>query len=441
MLPQQEFILRRHAFLDAMQPDSIALIPAAQLVTRSNDTEFPFRQDSDFYYLTGFPEPDAWLILSNHQRYHSRHSALLCLDKNPLAEIWHGRRIGPEQAKIDYGMDATFARDELNDVLEDYLDGHQHVYFAQGHNALADSEVQDAMESLRSAPKQTKAAPTTMIDLRPLVHEMRLFKSAAELAVMQKAADISCAAHVRAMKFASPGCYEYQLEAELHHEFAMHGARYPAYGTIVGSGDNACILHYTENSQVCQDGDLILIDSGAEYIGYAADITRTFPVNGRFSDTQATLYQLVLDAQTVALSHLKPGNTIQQAMDACVDVITNGLIELGLLSGSLQENLEQKSWRAFFMHGLGHWLGLDVHDVGHYKVNGEDRPLQPGMVLTVEPGLYVAPDADVEEKWRGIGIRIEDNIVITETGHTNMTAAAPKHIADIEALMSSGKTA
>jgi Xaa-Pro aminopeptidase len=273
--------------------------------------------------------------------------------------------------------------------------------------------------------------------LREILHEMRLFKSANEAEIMRQAGKISSQAHCRAMQFCAPGKYEYQLEAELHHEFAMQGARYPAYGTIVGSGDNGCILHYTENQSQLVDGDLVLIDAGGELHGYAADITRTFPVSGRFSEPQSQLYNLVLAAQLKAFTLLKPGNTLKQATDLAIEVITEGLIELGLLSGSLEANIEALSYREFFMHGLSHWLGLDVHDVGHYKVDGTDRPLKAGMVITVEPGIYVSPTAQVDKKWCGIGIRIEDNLLITEQGHEVLTSAVPKTIADIELLMAS----
>lgn len=430
-----EFKSRQKSLLDKMQPNSICLVPAASLVTRSRDTEYPFRQDSYFHYLCGFPEPQAWLVLSNHQQYPIGLSVLFCLDKEPLLEIWHGRRLGPKQAKKQFGLNLAFGLEELDEKLPDLVDGHQHLYFAQGHNLEADALVFELLQELRAAPKQSKQAPSSLIDLRPLLDEMRLFKSDAEIALMRQAAVISTKAHIRAMQYAKPSKNEYHLEAEIHHEFAMHGAKNPAYGTIVGGGENACILHYTENNQPLNDGDLVLIDAGCELQGYAADITRTFPISGRFSAEQKQLYSLVLEAQEQAIEWLKPGNTIQQASDAAIKVITQGLIDLKILIGNLQENIAQQSYRQFYMHGLSHWLGLDVHDVGHYKVNGQDRQLQAGMVLTVEPGIYIAPSAAVAKKWRGIGIRIEDNILITSDGHENLTNAAPKTINEIENLM------
>jgi Xaa-Pro aminopeptidase len=441
MITQPEFASRRQQLLDSMLPNSVCVIPAAGLVTRSRDTEYPFRQDSDFWYLCGFPEPEACLLLSNSPSHQSAETVLFCLEKDPLAEIWHGRRKGPEKAIEEFGFSQAFTLEHLDEFLLEYTNGHQHIYFAQGQDAATDELVFDVLKELRAAPKQSMQAPSSIIDVRPLIHQMRLVKSAAELELMQQAANISCEAHKRAMCFAQPGTYEYQLEAEIHHAFAMAGAKYPAYGTIVGSGENACILHYTENSAQLLAGDLVLIDAGCELQGYAADITRTFPVSGTFSQPQKQLYQLVLDAQQAAFSLLKPGNTLKQATDEAIKVITQGLIELGILQGSLKDNIKQQTYRQYFMHGLSHWLGLDVHDVGDYKIDGVERPLQAGMVLTVEPGIYISPDAEVEHVWRGIGIRIEDNLVITDSGHHNLTQAAPKTIADIEALMAAAVNA
>ncbi len=427
-----ECVSRRKSLLQTMLPNSVCIISAASLATRSRDTEYPFRQDSYFKYLTEFPEPDAWLVLSNQQ---DGLSVLFCLDKDPLAEIWHGRRLGPQKAKSDYLFDHTFCLDELEEQLEALMDGHQHLYFAQGHNPHADELVFATLEALRSAPKQAKSAPCQIIDVRDILDEMRLFKSSWEMDAMRHAAQISIGAHKRAMQFCRPEINEYHLEAEIQHEFAMQGAKHPAYSSIVGGGVNACILHYTENNQSLKDGDLVLIDAGCEYQGYASDITRTFPVSGKFSRPQKQLYQLVLDAQIAAFDWIKPGNTIKQATDVAIEIITQGLLDLGLLKGTLEENLNQQAYRQFFMHGLGHWLGLDVHDVGKYKLDGQDRPLEPGMVLTIEPGIYVAPEAKVPTEYQGIGIRIEDNLLVTEAGYENLTQGAPKTIDDIEQLM------
>lgn len=439
MLAMTEFYARRQQLLALMQNNSICLIPAAQLVSRSRDTEYAFRQDSYFHYLTGFPEPQAWLVLSNRPSSGARSkkglSVLFCLDKDPETEIWQGKRIGPRQAKTLFEFNQTFSLEELDEQLLSLIDGHDHLYFAQGHDAQADELVFSLLTALREAPKQSMQAPQSLIDVRVLLDEMRLFKSAAEIDIMRRAADISGQAHIRAMQRCQAGLNEYHLEAELHYIFAINGAKHPAYGTIVGSGNNACILHYTQNDQELTDGDLVLIDAGCELQGYAADITRTFPVSGRFSAPQKQLYQLVLDAQLAAFNTVKPGNTMKQVANAAIEVLTAGLIELGLLSGSLTFNLQTQQYRDFFMHGIGHWLGLDVHDVGNYQQDGHERPLQAGMVLTIEPGLYVADDADVDPSWQGIGIRIEDNLLVTAQGYDNLTAATPKQVVDIEALM------
>lgn len=435
MIPVEEFLQRQQTVLSQMRPNSVCVVPAAKLVTRSNDTEYGFRQNSDFHYLCGFPEPDALLVMSNQQAYDSSLTVLFCLAKDPAAEIWHGRRFGPEAAVEQFGFDQAFELEDTQQALTELMDTHQHVYFSQGQDSEIDELIFSCIKTLRDAPKQSKSAPPILADLREIIHEMRLFKSAAEAAVMQRIADISAQAHCRAMQFCRAGGFEYQLEAELHHEFAMQGARYPAYGTIVGSGENSCILHYTENQDQLIDGDLVLIDAGGELHGYAADITRTFPVSGKFTQEQAHLYQLVLDAQLASFTLLKPGNTLKQATDLAIEVIVSGLIELGLLKGSVTDNIEKLTYREFFMHGLSHWLGLDVHDVGRYKIDGQDRPLQAGMVITVEPGIYVSPTAKVDAKWLGIGIRIEDNLLITEQGHKVLTSGVPKTIAGIETLM------
>ncbi len=429
-----EYEQRRTRLLSQCEPNSICIIAAHSLVTRSNDTEYVFRQNSDFWYLTGFNEPDAFLILSNSPRAKAS-SIIFVQPSDPHAEIWHGRRLGVSEAADKLGIDAALDVDDIDEHLTELIDGHVHLYFSFDAEPRVESIINMSLAECRNAPKQAKLAPSTTHDIQPLLHAMRLIKSEAEVKVMQQAADISAMAHVRAMLFSQAGKFEYQLEAEIHHEFAMQGARNPAYGTIVGSGENACILHYTENADELTEGDLVLIDAGCELTGYAADITRTFPVTGRFSDVQKELYQLVLDSQKAALKLLVPGNTISQAMQACVRVIVEGLLELGILNGSVEANIEQETWRKYFMHGLGHWLGLDVHDVGIYKINGNDRPLEIGMVMTVEPGLYIPKTANVVEKFKGIGIRIEDDIVITQEGNHVLTSKVPKEISEIESLM------
>ncbi|WP_105253564.1 Xaa-Pro aminopeptidase [Pseudoalteromonas sp. T1lg75] len=427
-----EYRARQHQLLAQMKHNSVALIPAAKEITRSRDTEFPFRQDSDFFYLIGFNEPDAMLVLVKGEE---QKSILYCRAKDKTAEIWHGRRMGADAAKEQLPIDDAYTLAELDQGLIDAVNQKTTLYYGQGVYKDVDDQVFDLLNTLRGAPKKGYRAPEVIRDIRTLVHEMRLFKSPAEQEIMRQAGKISADAHKRAMRFAKAGATEYQLEAELHHHYAMNGARYPAYGTIVGSGDNATILHYTENESTLKDGDLVLIDSGCELAGYAADITRTFPVNGRFNDAQKAVYEVVLKAQYAALDMVKPGNTLAQTAKVVNRILTQGLIDLGLLEGELDELLESQAYRAFYMHGLGHWLGLDVHDVGEYKQDEKDRPFEQGMVLTIEPGLYISEDAPVAEQYRGIGIRIEDDVLVTENGHENLTVSVPKEVAEIEALM------
>ncbi|RRS10502.1 Xaa-Pro aminopeptidase [Pseudoalteromonas sp. J010] len=434
MIKNSEFVARRARLIAALDNNAVAIIPAAVELTRSRDTEFPFRQDSDFFYLTGFKEPDAVLVLTKDREGNGQ-STLFCRNKDKVAEIWHGRRMGYEQAKSQLELDHTFALSDLDDELLNLVNGRKVLFYGQGTYSAFDDKVWQLLSTLRGAPKKGYRAPEIIKDVRPLVHEMRLFKSDAEIAVMREAGRISAEAHIRAMQFAKPSATEYQLEAEIHHHYAMNGARHPAYGTIVGSGINATILHYTDNSDALKDGDLVLIDSGCELEGYAADITRTFPVNGTFSDAQRKVYDLVLAAQYAAFNEVKPGGTLVKANQVAMKVLTEGLVDLGILAGDVNELLDAQACKAFYMHGLGHWLGLDVHDVGEYKLDEADRPFEPGMVLTIEPGLYFDEDAQVPDEYKGIGIRIEDDLLVTDTGYENLTALVPKTITEIEALM------
>nr|WP_136251811.1 Xaa-Pro aminopeptidase [Ningiella ruwaisensis] len=440
MITKSEFQARRKSLLSQCDASSIIIVPAASLQTRSNDTEYPFRQDSDFWYLTGFNEPDALLILSNQLELNETEASatlMFVLPKDPHAEVWHGRRLGVEAAPKALGIDQAHSIDTLDELLPELINGHEHLYYTLDKYPHVDSAVQKALARCKNAPKQSMVAPRSIIDVAPMLHDMRRIKSESELELMRKAAQISADAHKRAMSVTRPDMYEYQLEAELHHEFLMQGARSPAYGTIVGSGENACILHYTQNESQIQDGDLILIDAGAEFQSYAGDITRTFPANGQFTPPQRSLYQLVLDAQLAALAVLKPGATIGEAMQAAVKIIVTGLVDLKILNGKVNELIEQEAWRPYFMHGLGHYLGLDVHDVGRYKHKNMDIPLEPGVVITVEPGLYISADSDAPKQFRGIGIRIEDDVIITENGIEIMTNGVPKTIDEIEALVGS----
>ncbi|WP_025122093.1 MULTISPECIES: Xaa-Pro aminopeptidase [unclassified Serratia (in: enterobacteria)] len=437
-MTQQEFHNRRQALLAQMAAGSAAVIFAAPEATRSADSEYPYRQNSDFWYLTGFNEPEAVLILVKSDETHN-HSVLFNRVRDLTAEIWFGRRLGQDAAPAKLGVDRALAFDEINDQLHLLLNGLDVVYHAQGQYAYADEILFGALDKLRKGFRQNLAAPATMTDYRPWLHDMRLFKSAEEVAVMRRAGEISALAHIRAMQKCRPGMFEYQLEGEILHEFNRHGARYPSYNTIVGSGENGCILHYTENECEMRDGDLVLIDAGCEYRGYAGDITRTFPVNGKFSKPQRAVYDIVLASIDKALEMFKPGVSIREVNDQVVRIMIAGLVDLGVMKGDVEQLFAEQAHRPFFMHGLSHWLGLDVHDVGHYGSASRDRVLEPGMVLTVEPGLYIAPDADVPQEYRGIGIRIEDDILITQDGNENLTASVVKDADAIEALMAAAR--
>lgn len=433
-MTQQEFQHRRQALLAKMKAGSAALFFAAPECTRSADSEYPYRQNSDFWYMTGFNEPEALLMLiKSDETYH--HSVLFNRVRDVNAEIWSGRRLGQDAAPEKLGIDRALPFADIEEQLHLLLNGLDVVYHAQGLYLDADRRVFNALATLRQGARQGWQAPGTLTDWRPWVHEMRLFKSPEEIAVMRRAGEISAQAHIRAMQQCRPGMFEYQLEGEILHEFSRHGARYPAYNTIVGGGENGCILHYTENESELRDGDLVLIDAGCEYQGYAGDITRTFPVNGKFSQPQREIYDLVLAAMDNALSILGPGRSIREANDAVIQVMVRGLVKLGILRGDVEQLIVEGKHRQFYMHGLSHWLGLDVHDVGDYGSIERGRILEPGMVLTCEPGIYIAPEAEVPHQYRGIGVRIEDDILITVDGIEVLTKDVVKNADDIEALM------
>jgi len=433
-ISKAEFARRRKNLMGLMAPDSIAIIPSAREQVRSRDTGYPFRQDSDFYYLSGFTEPEAVLVLLPGRRHGQ--FIMFCRERDPGRELWHGHRAGPEGACEKFGADDAFPIGDIDDILPGLLEGRARVYYSMGRSTEFDRQIMGWVNSLRGKQATGAVPPGEFTDLDHMLHELRLFKSAAELRLMRKAADITARAHRRAMQACRGGLFEYQLEAELQHEFANSGARFSAYPSIVGSGHNACVMHYVNNSDRMRDGELVLIDAGCELECYAADVTRTFPVNGRFSSEQRALYELVLRAQLAAIAEIKPGNHWNQPHDASVRAFTEGLVALGLLKGSVAGLIKRNAYRAFYMHRVGHWLGLDVHDVGDYRVGDEWRLLEPGMVMTVEPGLYIAPEnTNVAKKWRGIGIRIEDDVVVTEGGCEVISSGAPKTVEEIEALM------
>lgn len=437
-ISQAEYARRRKDLMTLMAPNSIAIVPSAPEQTRSRDTDYPFRQDSDLLYLCGFSEPEAVLVLLPGREHGE--AVLFCRERDPAREIWDGHRAGPEGACKTFAMDDAFPIGDIDEILPGLIEGRERVYYAMGRRPEFDQQVMSWVNTLRSKVRSGAQPPGEFVDLDHLLHDQRLFKSAAELRLMSRAAEIAAQAHCRAMAVCRPGLYEYQLEAEILHEFAYHGARFPAYTSIVGGGANACVLHYIENREQLSSGDLVLIDAGCEYEGYASDVTRTFPVNGVFSSEQKALYEVVLAAQDAALAEVRPDNHWNAPHDASVRVITQGLVDLGLLQGEVDDLIEQGAYKAFYMHRIGHWLGMDVHDVGDYKVHGQWRVLETGMVMTVEPGIYVAPDnQDVDERWRGIGIRIEDDVAVTATGHQVLSAGVPKTVAEIEALMAQGR--
>ncbi len=424
---------RRRRLMQMMGKGSIAILPAAPVTVRNRDVEHPYRPDSDFWYLTGFEEPEALMVLVPGRA--EGEFILFCRDRDPKMELWNGPRAGLEGALGDYQADAAWPIDKVDDLLPGLLENRDKVYYTMGCHPEFDQRITEWLKDIRRKSRTGVHPPDEIVSLEHLVHEMRLFKDRGEAALMRRAAEISAAAHCRAMTRCRPGLKEYQLEAELMHEFLRQGARSPAYPSIVGGGANACILHYTANDAPLRDGDLVLIDAGAEYRGYAADITRTFPVNGRFSDAQREVYEVVLEAQLAAIAKVRPGNHWNDPHDAAVRSLTKGLVTLGLLKGDVRQLIKKGAYRKYFMHRTGHWLGMDVHDVGDYKIGETWRLLEPGMVMTIEPGLYIPPGSRVAKRWQGIGIRIEDDVMVTRGGHEVLTAGVPKAVADIEALM------
>jgi Xaa-Pro aminopeptidase len=423
---------RRRARLAARLGNGVAIVPTAPECLRNRDAHYPYRYDSYFYYLTGFREPEAVLVLVGGE---TPRSMLFCREKNAEREIWDGFRYGPEAAREAFAFDEACSITELDARMPDLLADRPAVQVHLGSDPLWDGRVLGWVNAVRGRARSGVAAPGDLRDVRVLLDEMRLIKDGHEVALMRRAGDISAAAHRLAMQAARPGVAEYAVEAVLQHEFRRCGAQAPAYTPIVAGGVNACVLHYVENNATLADGDLLLIDAGCELDGYASDITRTFPVNGRFSGPQRDVYELVLAAQAAAIAVVKPGAHWNAPHDAAVAVLAQGFIDLKLLCGTLDAVLEQETYKQFYMHRTGHWLGLDVHDAGEYKTGGEWRELQPGMVLTVEPGCYIRPGPGVPEAFAHIGIRIEDDALVTDGGCEILSAAAPKSVADIEALM------
>lgn len=432
----QEYKLRRKHLMQIMGEDTVAILPAALVRMRNRDAEYQYRQDSDFHYITGFDEPEAVAVLvpgREHGEY-----ILFCRENDKKMETWNGPRAGQEGAIEQYAADDSFPIDDIDDILPGLLENKEKVYYTMGVHPDFDQRVIKWVNRLREQSRMGVHTPGEFVSLDHQLHDMRLFKSAAEIKVMRKAAKIAAKAHISAMQFCKPGVYEYQLEAELLHSFMQQGARFPAYSSIVGGGANGCILHYVENRDTLKEGDLVLIDAGAELECYASDVSRTFPVNGKYSKEQRALYEIVLAAQYAAIEQVKPGNHWNDPHEAAIKVITQGLIDVGILKGKLETQIEKGTYKDFYMHRTGHWLGMDVHDVGDYKVDEEWRVLEPGMVLTVEPGLYISDSHEkVAVKWHNIGIRIEDDVLVTKNGHEVLSKDAPKEPDEIETLMAS----
>ena len=433
MITPQDHSARRSQLARHLPTGSIAIIPAAHEVLRNGDAHYRFRQDSDFYYLTGFNEPDALLLITAGE---NSTSILFSRPRNPAEEQWTGRRLGQEGARAILGVNEAYPLADLSLRLPDYLAGMQAVYYAMGRFPDWETRIQDAWRVVKGQVRQGKQAPAAFCDLAPILGEMRLFKSDSEIALMKQAGRMTVTAHERAMQACLHAKYEYQLEAEIIHEFARQGCRSSAYDSIVAGGKNACILHYTDNNASLTPGDLVLIDAGAEFEHYAADVTRTYPINGQFNVEQRLIYALVLRAQQAGIACVRPGGVWDEMQRTIVRVLTEGLVELGLLQGHVDDLITNAAYKPFYMHNSGHWLGMDVHDSGQYKVNGQWRALEPGMVLTVEPGLYIPEGLDgVDPRWWNIGVRIEDDILVTPNGHDNLTAALAVEIDDLEALL------
>jgi len=431
---KQEFARRRKQLMHMMGDNTVAILPAAPTRIRNRDAEYHYRPDSDFYYMTGFPEPESVAVLIPGRK--QAQYILFCRERNPDMEIWTGAMAGQEGAVNDFDAEDSFPIDDIDDILPGLLENKQRVYYTMGTHPDFDQRLIGWVNRLRKQSRAGIHTPGEFVSLDHLLHDMRLIKSAAEIKAMQTAAKISAAAHCEAMRTCRPGMKEYEIEATLLHSFMRQGARFPAYSSIVGGGANGCVLHYVDNMAPLKDGDLLLIDAGAEYDYYAADISRTFPVNGKYSKAQRAVYELVLEAQYAAIEQVRPGKHWNEPHEAAVEVITDGLLRLGILKGTHKRAIKEEKYKPYYMHRTGHWLGMDVHDVGDYKVEDEWRVFEPGMTLTVEPGLYLSPKTKgLAKKWWNTGIRIEDDVLVTKNGCEVLTRDVPKEIDEVEALM------
>ncbi len=436
MATMDVYAARRREFMNRIGPRAVALLAGRSTTHRNSDVEHRFRQPSDLLFLTGFPEPDTWAVLAPGR---DKPFTLFVRPRDRDREIWTGRRAGVEGAVERFGADQAFPSDRLKDELPKLLDGADEVLCVPGEDRHADEVVSGALAHLRAAERRGMRAPTTITDLRVSLHEQRLVKDAAALATLERAAAVTFTAHTAAMRAARDGVMEYEIEALIDYTFRRHGG-FPGYGTICGGGDNATILHYVDHDRALKKGELLLVDAGCEVDGFTADVTRTYPIGARFSPAQRRLYELVLETEKACVAAVRPGETVEGIHAMAVERLTEGMVRLGLLSGEPKALVESGAYKRFYMHRTSHWLGLDVHDVGAYTVEGKPRPLAPGMVLTVEPGLYVAADAeDVPDEYRGLGVRIEDDVLVIEPkpggiAHRVLTAAVPKEIEELEAL-------
>lgn len=431
----REIKARRKELMAQMEPNSIALVASAPPHMRNGDAEYRYRQNSDFYYLTGFPEEHAFLALIPGRK--QGEAVLFCQEKDKQKELWTGILMGPDAACEELGIDDAFPISDIDDILPGLIEGRDRVYYSMGKDDQFDNQVMDWVKVIRAKAKTGAHPPGEFLVLDHLLHELRLFKSAGEIKLMEQAAKISAEGHKRAMACCKPGIREYEMEAELLYAFTRNGSRAPAYNSIVASGENACILHYNTNDAEVKEGDLVLIDAGCEYECYASDITRTFPASGKFSPEQKAIYEIVLAAQDAAIAAVAPGVSWDEPHKVSVKVITQGLVKLGLLKGKVSQLIKAGAYRDFYMHRVGHWIGMDVHDVGDYKIDDDWRLLEPGMVTTIEPGIYIATDnRQVEKRWRGIGVRIEDDVLVTKQGNRVLSKGIPKTVAEIESFMS-----
>tara|TARA_B100001094_G_scaffold44756_1_gene39603 strand:+ start:7218 stop:8522 length:1305 start_codon:yes stop_codon:yes gene_type:complete len=425
------FSERRDLLADKVLEDSAIIVSAASVKSRISDTEYSYRQDSNFYYLSGYEEPESLILIRPNQD--KERFIIFCRDRDPLREQWDGFRTGQEGVIQDYGADAAYSINSIDEIMPKLLEGAKNIYFSMSAPCGVDAKISSWVEDIRKNTRSGAEPPQNLLSLDSILHEMRLIKESDEMDLMKQAANITTEAHIRAMQSVRPGMYEYQLEAEYLYAFNKNGARSPAYNSIVGGGNNSCILHYVENNAELQDGDLVLVDAGCEYQYYASDVTRTFPVNGKFSPEQREIYSIVLEAHKQSMEQAKPGNKWNLMHEKSVEVIVEGLLSIGLLQGSKDEIIDKGEYSKFYMHRIGHWLGMDVHDVGSYKQDGDWRPLEEGMVMTVEPGIYILDSMEgVDDKWKGIGVRIEDDIAITDSGFEILTPDVPRTIEEVE---------